>query len=342
MQVRRPTASQSDANAVRTAATPTLDPTSRGLSPGLPGTPARSSSIVRMPGQVDVVEGLAANVDAVLTGGAAVQVSDPSTVHYTVPTRTDRAIIDWERSDDGGASWRVIAHSYQDEANGLPGWRRVSVALLGHSPRFRGHRRRPGCTDARHMPATRRRRRLRRRPASPAPTTRINVLQQSALPTIVERAALGAGPHRPDGQLLGDGRPACPPPRCSGRHAPPIPAAPGPTSPPAPAPLPLTTPPRATALADNGDAVPRGRHQCRGQRGEHGGHGVGQRSRRRADASPRSPPALSVTSGSDAVFAVDARGTEALSYQWYSQWRCTRGRQQSGAAPLGSDERECG
>ena len=29
------------------------------------------------------------------------------------------------------------------------------------------------------------------------------------------------------------------------------------------------------------------------------------------------PATLSVTSGSDAVFAVDARGTEALSYQWY-------------------------
>ena len=29
------------------------------------------------------------------------------------------------------------------------------------------------------------------------------------------------------------------------------------------------------------------------------------------------PASLSVASGSDAVFAVDARGTEALSYQWY-------------------------
>jgi hypothetical protein len=29
------------------------------------------------------------------------------------------------------------------------------------------------------------------------------------------------------------------------------------------------------------------------------------------------PASLGVASGSDAVFAVDARGTEALSYQWY-------------------------
>ena len=31
-----------------------------------------------------------------------------------------RAIVDWQRSDDGGASWRNVAHSYQDEANPTP------------------------------------------------------------------------------------------------------------------------------------------------------------------------------------------------------------------------------
>ena len=52
------------------------------------------------------------------------------------------------------------------------------------------------------------------------------------------------------------------------------------------------------------------------------------------------PASLSVTSGNDAVFAVDARGTEALSYQWYRNGARTRGREQPGAASLGSDERE--
>jgi len=70
--------------------------------------------VVRSPGQVNVVEGLVANVDVVLTGGASVQSSDANSVYYAVPTRTDRAIIDWERSDDSGASWKVVARSYQD------------------------------------------------------------------------------------------------------------------------------------------------------------------------------------------------------------------------------------
>ncbi len=142
--------------------------------------------MVRFPGQVDVVEGLVANVDVVLTGGAAVRPADPnSRYHYAVPTRTDRAIIDWERSDDGGASWKVVARSYQDEANESARRRRLSVALLGHSPRFRGHSRRPGCAAA-HP------RLLHTADAVPAPpcvispVSRINVLQQSALPTIVD------------------------------------------------------------------------------------------------------------------------------------------------------------
>ena len=43
--------------------------------------------------------------------------------HWTTgsrPLRTDRAIVDWQRSDDGGASWREIARSFQNEANPLP------------------------------------------------------------------------------------------------------------------------------------------------------------------------------------------------------------------------------
>ena len=60
-------------------------------------------AVARMPEQVDVVEGLTANIDAILTGGAAELTGSA----YRPPTRVDRAVVDWERSDDNGASWRV-------------------------------------------------------------------------------------------------------------------------------------------------------------------------------------------------------------------------------------------
>ena len=77
-----------------------------------------------------MVEGLTATLEAIMGGavsyGYRCAVSAPAE-HY------DRAIIDWQRSDDGGASWRDVAHSYQNEANPLPfgtghPWRPWSVS----------------------------------------------------------------------------------------------------------------------------------------------------------------------------------------------------------------------
>ena len=72
--------------------------------------------VVRMPARLDVVQGLSARLDAVLIGGA----SKRSGVTWVAPTSTNRAVVDWQRSDDNGASWRPIARSYQDDANPDP------------------------------------------------------------------------------------------------------------------------------------------------------------------------------------------------------------------------------
>ena len=141
-------------------------------------------AVVRIPGQVNVVEGLVANVDVVLTGGASVQTSDATSIYYAVPTRTDRAIIDWERSDDGGASWRVVARSYQDEANSAQP-RSDFHGATGASATVSWPRPPTRVRSCASMPATHRRR-VPRLPASQARSTYINVLQQSAQPTIAD------------------------------------------------------------------------------------------------------------------------------------------------------------
>jgi hypothetical protein len=90
-------------------------------------------SVLSMPPQLDVLEGRAANLDVVLGGGASrSQFATTPEAAFSAPTRTDRAIIDWQRSDDGGASWRDIARSFQNEGNPLPfgtgqPWRQWSV-----------------------------------------------------------------------------------------------------------------------------------------------------------------------------------------------------------------------
>ena len=70
--------------------------------------------------QLDVVEAWARASRWCSSGGASAD-RTRSTCTSTAPTRTDRAVVDWQRSDDGGASWRTIARSYQDEANPEPG-----------------------------------------------------------------------------------------------------------------------------------------------------------------------------------------------------------------------------
>ena len=193
---------------------PTLDTTITSTSAG-PISSGPTLSIVQFPEQVDVVEGLAANVDVVMSGGAAVNLADPNNgfmayTNFTVPTRTNRAIIDWERSDDSGASWRVIAHSYQNEANSLP-------AGVGYAWRYWGIRHGFVATAADQGALLR----FQACYTPPAPTEAPPCIiqrdiadQRSAAKRVADDcrcAPLGARPHGPDRQPVGDRlRPARP------------------------------------------------------------------------------------------------------------------------------------
>ena len=266
-------------------------------------------SMARMPQQVDVVEGHAANIEAILTGGATELVGTA----YRGPTRTDRALIDWERSDDNGASWRVIANSYQDEANSLPGgvgvpWRYWSVShgfvasVTDQGALLRVH----ACYTP---PAG------GEQKCITSANARLNVLQQSALPSIVDAprsvlvrtgqtaSLLATAAGLPAPALQWQTRPANSSDAWSD-----VTSGTGPTT------ANYTT--AATTLADNGAQY---RVVATNAVGSVASTAVTV-SVSDLDVAPTittQPANLSVAAGGDAVFAIDARGTEALSYQWF-------------------------
>src|SRR6185503_13483433 len=135
--------------------------------------------VLSAPTQLDVVEGLSANLDVLLMGGAF-RIVDSAEV---LPSRLDRAVIDWQRSDDGGASWRTIATSFQDEANALPAgtglaWRpwRVRHGFIATAMDQGALIRVQACYTPPAPTAA--------APCATWPATRLNVLQQSDLPRI--------------------------------------------------------------------------------------------------------------------------------------------------------------
>ena len=74
----------------------------------------------------------------------------PNTVFPRAPTAPSST---GNAATMAGASWRVVARSYQDEARTLLARRNgYPVALLGHPPRFRRHGRRPGRTASTPCP----------------------------------------------------------------------------------------------------------------------------------------------------------------------------------------------
>jgi hypothetical protein len=110
--------------------------------------------VLRVPTQLDVVEGMPAQLEMLLQGGAVKYVLNPGDPASSIPTATDRALIDWQRSDDGGASWRVISHSFQNEANPQPFGNNIAWSPWSVSHGFIAS-----------MPVTRRPREPRRLPA---------------------------------------------------------------------------------------------------------------------------------------------------------------------------------
>lgn len=270
-------------------------------------------SIMQVPAQLDVVEGLQANLDVVILGGAMGTRQAASVFEMTGPTATDRAIVQWQRSDDGGSSWRTIAHSYQHEANPLPfgtglrwmpwGVRHGFIATaMDQGALIRTH----ACYTPRAPTAA--------PPCVTGAATRINVLQQSALPAIVEqpRSVLIRNSETANFSVTASGQPAptlqwqTRPANSTGEWVD-VTVGAGATN------ANYTTAPRA--LADNGEQY---RVIATNALGSVTSSPVtlSVSDRDVAPSITTQPASLSVTAGGDAVFAIDAYGTEALSYQW--------------------------
>ena len=141
--------------------------------------------VIRMPVRLDVIDGLDASLDAVLVGGAAQYLGGAT--GFAPATATDRAVIDWERSDDGGRSWRPVARSYQDEADPNPvgdgfAWRYWGLShgfiasAADHGALLRVH----ACYTPPDVPAP---------PCVNGPATQLNVLQHGTPPTITTQPA---------------------------------------------------------------------------------------------------------------------------------------------------------
>ncbi|HEY5809563.1 MAG TPA: hypothetical protein VIT67_16430 [Povalibacter sp.] len=269
-------------------------------------------TVVQMPGQLDVVEGMPATLDALLQGGASMKRPNSYSDVTSPATAADRGIIDWQRSDDNGASWRVIARSYENEATPLPfgvgvPWRPWSVrhGFVATSTDQGALIRTQACYTPLDVAAL---------PCDTSAATRINVLQQSALPAIVTP---------PRSMLVRTGQTANLSATASGLPAPTlqwqtrtanssadwsnVTTGNGPTT------ANYITAP--LALTDNGTQYRVVATNALGSV-ESAAVTVSVSDIDVAPTIATQPGSLTVTAGSDAVFAIVATGTEALSYQW--------------------------
>jgi hypothetical protein len=263
--------------------------------------------VLNAPPTLDIVEGMPANLDVVFAGGAS-----NSGDFFNGVDAANHTIIEWERSDNGGSSWRVVSRSYENEANPWPfsahaPWFYWSVrhAFVGtiadQGALIRAH--------ACYTPPTQ----FAVPPCVTSAATLLNVLQHSALPSIVD------GPRS---MLVRTGQTASLSATASGLPAPTLiwqtraanstGAWTDLTGAGANTPNYTTSP---VTLQDNGVQY---RVVATNTLGNSASAAVTV-SVSDLDVAPTiatQPANLSVASGSDAVFAVDARGTEALSYQW--------------------------
>jgi Tol biopolymer transport system component len=267
-----------------------------------------SLSIARVPTQVDVVEGLPASVEALLFGGAM-----SSNWDATPPSASDRAVVDWLRSDNEGLSWQEVGKSFQHEGNPQPYGTGMMWAPWSVKHVFTATSADQGAlirANACYTPPA---------PNAPPPCVasspvRINVLQHSAQPAIVDA---------PRSVLIRSGETATFSVNVSGA---PVPALRWQTRPAnstgewtdvnlgsGATTNQYTTPPRA--LADNGEQY---RVLVSNALGSAASTPVtlSVSDLEVAPSITTQPAGLNVTSGNDAVFAVVAIGTEALSYQW--------------------------
>lgn len=232
------------------------------------------------------------------------------------------ATIDWERSDDGGASWRVIARSFQHDSDQFPFGREVSEGLywrVGHTFSIEGvapdqvRLRARGCVTAD----------VEQPGGGLLKETTCRTGQVVALPSVQAPLAPNLS-QLPRSQLIVDGQTATLTATATG-----VPAAT----------LQWQTRPansagawtnvsagsggttgsyttRVLTLADNGVQY-RVVASNAGGSAESPPVSISVSNQPIAPSITVQPVATTVVSGSDAVFAVAATGTEALSYSWY-------------------------
>lgn len=268
-------------------------------------------AIHRAPARFDVVAGANATIQVVLSGAAARERASGSNT-YARPSVDDRAIVDWQRSDDGGASWRTVARSLQDEAQAEPDGPGVPWRYWGVRHGFIAATSDQGALIRAYACYT--------PPDVPAPAcvtsapTRLNVVQQGMAPAIVDapRSVLVRTGQTASFAATGGGLPAptlqwqTRAANSSGAWAD-VSNGTGATS------GSFTTPP--VLLADNGRQYRVVASNAVGST-ESAAVTVSVSDLDVAPAITTQPAALGVTAGSDAAFAIAARGTEALSYQW--------------------------
>ncbi len=266
--------------------------------------------------QRDVAIGESVNLESVWMGGAVNAsyqwlTSPPAA---SGPTADDHAIVEWQRSIDNGASWQSVWVSFQDRANPRPHnsvypWRAWSV----------GYGFVVSAADAgalvRSVACYRAPTSFPQPPCVTSPATRLNLLQSAVLPSFTAQAR---------SMLIRTGQTASLSVAVSGLPAPTLSwqtrvansqgawadvgsegVASGST---------YTT--RVLLAADNGRQY---RAVATNAAGSVAGLPVTV-SVSDVEVPPTigaQPASLSVVRGSEALFAVNATGTEALSYQWF-------------------------
>jgi len=266
---------------------------------------------VQQPDAPTGVEGQPLQLTGVLSGGASLGNLIDANGNALPPRpafQNDSATVDWERSDDGGLSWRPVARSWEHEADpdpfhagrpwrywasgaGLPAVTRLDAAAL-----FRGR----ACYTIPGQAPT----------CSNSDSKRLTIAAAGGLPTFAAQAS---------SQLIRQGQTASFTVVATGLPAPALQwrvLAPGATA--------YVDVPGATAATFT--TAPATLEQNGSRYVVVADNGLGSATSAPVtlsvspfDVAPTvvtQPASLAVGSGSDAAFAIIARGTEALSYQW--------------------------
>jgi hypothetical protein len=272
-------------------------------------------NVFSLPAETSSLEGQFLSIDAKLMGGA-IKVSQQTWALISTPTVNDTATVDWQRSDDNGLSWRNIARSFQYEANSIPyglygdtqwAYWASSHGFVAAASDQGALLRVTACYTPRDVPAP---------PCVTSNATRLNVIASSA----GTATAITQAPHS---VLVRTGQTASFSATATGTPAPTLQW--------------QTRPANSTgawtnvstgtggttgnyttgvmALSDNGLQL---RVVATNAVGSAESNPVSV-SVSDVDVAPSistQPGSLNVTTGNDAAFAIAARGTEAMSYQW--------------------------